>query len=196
MTSAAPRRLRIVPVGPAVSVPPDLGPALDARFGTTSEAGEPLELDRSAYDGARGQFRSSPIVDALLARARAAPGGEAACWVLGITEVDLYAADLTFVFGEATVGGSAALVSLARLRDGAGADPRVFERRLLAEAVHELGHVAGLDHCEREECVMHLSAGVEDTDRKGPDPCPECRLALQRGRVASNPCSAAGSQLP
>jgi archaemetzincin len=196
VTSTPPRRLQLVPVGPAACIPAWLGPTLDETFGTLSYHGEPLELDRAGYDPARGQFLSAPIVDALVERARSTPRREAMEWALGVTEAELYAPGLTFIFGEATVGGCAAVVSTARLRDGAGADPRVFGTRLLAEAVHELGHVAGLDHCAREDCVMHLSAGVEDTDRKGPRPCAECRVALQRARCTSNPCSGPISRLP
>jgi archaemetzincin len=46
------------------------------------------------------------------------------------------------------------------------------------EAVHELGHMFGLDHCSDLRCVMHFSNSLADTDRKGRDFCPSCRARL------------------
>ena len=180
MSEAAPRRtLWIVSVGPEVEIPPGLGRELDRRFGTRSRRGVPLALPRDAYHEPSGQYLSGRVVDALIDRADAVgiePGRD---WTLGITAADLCAPGLSFVFGEATVGGCCALVSLARLREGAEGDPGTFERRLLVEAVHEMGHLAGLGHCPDPGCVMFASAEVEDSDRKGPEPCAECAERLR-----------------
>src|ERR1051325_11632071 len=57
--------------------------------------------------------------------------------MLGVTGVDLYIPILTFVFGEAQMGGPCAVVSAHRLRQefyGLPADPTLFLERLLKES--------------------------------------------------------------
>lgn len=165
-------------MGPEVEPPAELGRVLDRLFGTRSCRGVPLALHPAWRDPASGQVLSSAVVDALLDRAEALGRDPARCWTLGLTDADLYAPGLDFVFGEAAMGGGCAVVSLARLREGAGSDPATFRTRLLTEAVHEVGHLAGLDHCPDPGCVMNRSACVEESDRKGPHPCAACRALL------------------
>ena len=62
-------------------------------------------------DAKRGQHSSTRILRWILTGIPRSPEK-----VLGITDVDLFIPVLTFVFGEAQVGGSAAVVSTARLR--------------------------------------------------------------------------------
>jgi archaemetzincin len=117
-----------------------------------------------AYDRHRRQYRA----DVLLDLARREPADR----VLAVTDLDLYSGDLNFVFGLAESPGKAALISLHRLR--VGADERLVRQRALKEAVHELGHAAGLKHCTRRSCVMYFSNSLEDTDRKGSELCRGC----------------------
>jgi archaemetzincin len=99
--------------------------------------------------------------------------------VLGLTDVDLFIPILTFVFGEAQLGGMAAVVSTARLGDPPEmADGRVIWERTAKEAVHELGHAFGLVHCGTPACVMSRSANVRDVDLKRGDLCGSCRTGL------------------
>lgn len=85
-----------------------------------------------------------------------------------------------FVFGIASPGG-ACVVSTARL--AIGADDALFRARLLKEAVHELGHTLGLEHCTDPGCVMHFSNSLADTDRKGAACCRRCTARIMaRGR--------------
>lgn len=106
--------------------------------------------------------------------------------LLGVTLVDLYIPILTFVFGEAQLQGSCALVSAHRLRQefyGLPAHPSLFADRLLKEAVHELGHTLTLPHCDDYQCVMASSHGVEWIDLKSASFCNPCRSRVRRSHT-------------
>jgi archaemetzincin len=126
-----------------------------------------------AFHGERRQYHSSELLD--LMQTLVHPG----CWrVLGITAVDLYIPILTFVFGEAQMGGPCAIVSSHRLRQepyGLPPDGKLLRERLLKEAVHELGHTLELVHCEDYQCVMAASHAVEGIDLKTDRLCRACR---------------------
>lgn len=171
------RPLRMVAVGGADGgLLEALGAELDRRLGTRSVAGEPLPLDPEWWDGARGRYRSGPVVDALLRRADGSADRRE--WWLGIVEGELCSPEYDLVFGEATVGGPCAVVGLGPLRArSADGEPRLWDR-LVTEAVHELGHLAGADHCGDPDCVMYPSSDLADTDRKGNSYCGSCLRAV------------------
>lgn len=162
---------------------PGLLGAVSARL--AEEFGVPVrdralpERPGDAFDLRRGQHRSTSILG-WLAERRAADGWR----ILGLTDVDLFIPILTFVFGEAQLGGGAAVVSTARLgHDGTEFhDPRRLAARLLREAVHEVGHCFGLLHCDRPACVMRRSAGLVEVDAKGPSLCVDCRAVYREIR--------------
>jgi archaemetzincin len=88
---------------------------------------------------------------------------------------------LTFVFGEAQLEGSCAVVSTARLREefyGLPARDDLLRERLLKEATHEIGHTFGLRHCPDWSCVMASSHAVEVMDVKGAEFCKSCRKPI------------------
>jgi archaemetzincin len=125
-----------------------------------------------AYNPVRGQYHSTEILKRLL------QGSRAESWrILGVTDVDLYIPILTFVFGEAQLGDTGALVSTHRLHPefyGMPKDPALLQERLLKEALHELGHTFGLQHCPDYRCVMSASHAVERIDLKQADFCLAC----------------------
>jgi archaemetzincin len=125
-----------------------------------------------AYNPVRGQYHSTEILKRLL------QDPHAESWrILGVTDVDLYIPILTFVFGEAQLGDTGALVSTHRLRPefyGMPQDPGLIQERLLKEALHELGHTFGLQHCPNYLCVMSASHSVERIDLKQADFCMAC----------------------
>ena len=143
-----------------------LAEELSAR-GAAARIDAPVELPGGAYAPARGQYRAESLL--------ALVSGHGARHVLAITHRDLFAGDLNFVFGIAAPRG-ACLVSTARLL--ASADEPLFRARLLKEAVHELGHTLGLEHCADPGCVMHFSNSLADTDRKGDAWCSRCAAAM------------------
>ena len=129
-------------------------------------------LPQRAFDARRGQFHA----DALLGLALSVKAER----VLAVTEVDLYAGDLNFVFGIAQPRGQACVISLFRL--SLDADEERFRGRALKEAMHELGHTFGLGHCADPGCVMWFSNTLEETDRKGTAYCPRCAETLRLAR--------------
>lgn len=176
-----PRTLELLPFGPLGDDVPlaEVGAELDRHFGTRSVVLEPAPLDPAWTDPESGAVRSGLVLDHLVERAEGRCGDPAACWTLAVVDGELAAPGLPWVFGEATVGGCCAVVGLARLRTGSRWRPGRFRRRLLVEAVHEMGHVAGLEHCPEPRCVMFASDDLPQTDRKGPAPCADCASRLR-----------------
>jgi archaemetzincin len=128
---------------------------------------------RHAFDQRRNQHSSGEILKWLLPLAP--PGGK----VLGVTDRDLFIPILTYVFGEAQLNGTAAVISTARLVDELElSGERVVRERVAKEAVHELGHCFGLRHCQTPGCVMGRSSSVRDVDEKGQGLCVDCRARL------------------
>lgn len=125
-----------------------------------------------AFHGERQQYHSSEI----LARMQSLVTRDS--WrVLGVTAVDLYIPILTFVFGEAQMGGPCAIVSLHRLRQefyGLPHDRDLLHQRLVKEAVHEVGHTVNLTHCDDYSCAMAPSHAVEWIDLKESSLCSTC----------------------
>lgn len=77
--------------------------------------------------------------------------------LLGVADVDLYTHSLNFVFGEADPVNRIAVISITRLKPsfyGLQDNDDLILKRAGKEAVHELGHVFDLGHCNQPRCVM------------------------------------------
>ena len=123
-----------------------------------------------AEETQRGQYYSSGI----LASMQAPLAGHV---ILAVTAADLYVPVLTFVFGEAQLGGPRAIVSTHRLSEefyGQAGDESKLSMRLAKEALHEIGHTQGLRHCDNWRCVMASSHAVERLDLKEAQYCRRC----------------------
>jgi len=141
---------------------------------------ETMPIPSDAYNTRRKQFHSSRI----LVKINDFSKKYGAEHVLGITDVDLFIPHLNFVFGEAQYSGRAAIISLFRLRPefyGQISDRKLFVERSMKEAVHEVGHMLGLGHCDNPTCVMFFSNSISDTDRKGAVPCEKCKSLVIEG---------------
>jgi archaemetzincin len=128
------------------------------------------------YDPARRQYDGNRLIHEI--EARFTNDTEK---TLGLFNVDLFIPILTYIFGQAFLGGRSGIASIYRLsneRYGIKADEKVFVDRIRKEVIHELGHTFGLIHCRNTACVMRSSTYVEDIDQKGAELCSECRAAL------------------
>jgi archaemetzincin len=167
------KKLQLLPVGAVDSHLLEwLRQALQEKFRVKAEIVSPGIDVSFAVHAERQQYHSSEILAAMQ------PFRQQNTWkLLGVTSLDLYIPILTFVFGEAQVGGSAAIVSYHRLRQefyGLPPDMDVLANRLLIEAVHELGHTLRLTHCEDYRCAMAASHAVEWIDLKDSGYCESC----------------------
>lgn len=135
----------------------------------------PLLLTPRHFFKERNQYLADGLLEVLSSIIR-----DETTLSLGITESDIFSSGLNFVFGIATTGR--ALISTFRLRPkmyGMHPNLGLYRRRVLSEAVHELGHALGLPHCEHPGCVMFFSNSIADTDWKGPEFCFRCRRRIE-----------------
>ncbi len=129
-----------------------------------------------AFDARREQYHSTAIIEKL---AEKVP--ENAGKILAITDVDLFIPILTYVYGEAQLGGVACIISTHRLRaeEVVGhTGKKDFEERIVKEAIHELGHTFNLRHCPEHTCIMHYCRSIDDVDRKSGQLCRHCKVML------------------
>jgi archaemetzincin len=138
----------------------------------------PLRFDpENAFDPSRGQYNSTLLLSHLLAE-----GSATGARILGVAGVDLFIPILTYVFGEAQLGGQVAVVSTYRLDNslyGLPPNQDLLLARMLKESTHELGHTYGLIHCDAPDCVMHASTYVEDIDLKSARFCQRCQKSVR-----------------
>jgi len=171
------KRLHLLPIGNVDGgLLTDLEVALAESFRVPCEVLRRTLDPEFAFHGERQQYHSSE----LLGRMQSHVASDS--WrVLGVTGVDLYIPILTFVFGEAQMGGPCSVVSFHRLRQefyGLPADQDVLWQRLLKEAVHEIGHTIRLTHCEDYGCAMAPSHAVEWIDLKNAKFCAACQSKI------------------
>lgn len=160
-----------------------------ARIFNFSISVHPLLEDISfAFDPDRDQYHSTEILNHL---SPLLP--ETAVRILAITDVDLFIPILTYVYGEAQLGGTAAILSVHRLiqRPVRSDSDRLIRDRIAKEAVHEIGHTFHLKHCPDPACIMHYCRGIKDVDQKTDQLCRYCRVLLSDAMKKTAPRSSA-----
>ena len=142
-------------------------------FGFSARVEPVLTAISFAYDIERNQYYSTKILEKL---EKNAP--DDCIKIIAVTTEDLFIPILTHVYGEAQLGGRACIVSIARLI--ADLDEIVNKgcKRIVKEAIHELGHTFDLRHCEDERCIMHYCRSLDDVDRKSSQFCRYCNVFL------------------
>jgi archaemetzincin len=168
----------LLPVG---ELPPGTLDRLAARLSRKVElachvqAGAPLPWRRIPK---RDQLDAGALLEALEARATSETR-----LVVGVAAEDVGVPLFTFVFGLARQGGRACLISLARTDPafyGLPPDPELRDERAVCEVLHELGHLATLEHCQDRGCLMSFAGNIERVDTRGSSFCPSCQERMPR----------------
>ena len=116
---------------------------------------------KSAYNVKRGQYDATHLLNYLIRN----KGGDVALWVV---DEDIYCEGMNFVFGLASFG-EGAILSRFRLNS-----IELIEK----EAIHEIGHVFGLNHCPNR-CVMHFSNSLLEAMEKPSELCESCKRRIK-----------------
>ncbi|MGB9697698.1 MAG: archaemetzincin family Zn-dependent metalloprotease [Ignavibacteria bacterium] len=133
------------------------------------------------YSPERNQYYSTEVLVKCKKNLQALEG-----YKILLIDLDIYVPALTYIFGEAELGGEAAIISITRLKPEFymnQPDPALFFQRIQKEVLHELGHNLGLYHCIDWDCVMHSSNNIDEVDLKGSDYCRKCRQIINRDIV-------------
>jgi archaemetzincin len=137
----------------------------------------PLPEPEYAYDAERRQYSSILVLGELAARCP-----ESAVKLLAVTEKDLFIPILTFIYGQAQLGGTLGIISLARLRQefyGLPPNREILLARAKKEALHEAGHMFNLTHCGDRGCVMCLATNLRQLDLKNDRYCEACAALVR-----------------
>jgi archaemetzincin len=167
-------RIIVQPIGKVdLSVINNLKTILGRTFGCPVEIAPNTELPEQAYKKGRGQYNAHSIIGMIKPSDLFQTNR-----ILAVIDADIYSAENQFVFGHAEQESQTAIISLSRLRPELPPDTTLFLNRAAKEAIHELGHTFGLNHCSKNKCVMHFSHSLSDTDVKGPVFCSQCQPKL------------------
>jgi archaemetzincin len=145
----------------------------------------PHDIPREAFQHHRQQYDAGRIIKHL--SGVPFPDHER---ILGLVTVDLCIPILTYVYGEAEVGGKVAVVSTFRLwqnDDGSPTSKERYYERLAKVALHEVAHTFSLYHCENRHCIMHFSPKIQELDQIVPSFCDRCSFMLRENLALTRP---------
>jgi len=147
---------KIVAVQPLGDVRGDIVDAiasgLEPFFHIRTDVFQDHPIPQGSHNPQRGQYNCYPILTFLKTLKP-----DHAIKTIGVTDVDLFVPILTYVFGEAEMGGHAAVIStyrLARGRDWEQIPSEQLFKRVEKIAIHELAHTFRLSHCKEDGCLM------------------------------------------
>jgi archaemetzincin len=124
-----------------------------------------------AFLARRGQYDAGKILRALTIHSSNVP------FQLAVVGVDIYTPILTYVFGESQLGGVAAVISLFRLQSK---NRNEAYNRAAKIALHEIGHLLGIVHCETSDCLMGFSKDLAKLDERPLRFCQACEYEAGR----------------
>jgi archaemetzincin len=176
--SSKKRPVAVVPLGEVPEIALKVIAAhISAYFNLSVQILPPTEHPEYAFDKRRFQYNAGIIIKAFESQ-RFANYDK----VIGVLNLDLFIPIFTHVFGEAKQGGKFALVSMFRLRknpDGSPSPSALIYERTAKVALHELGHLFNLLHCQEKNCLMHFSGGIQDLDKTSIYLCRYCATFLE-----------------
>jgi archaemetzincin len=150
---------------------------LPVRIGSPAGLDGVTSRDRSMFGRKVRQYLTTDLLDKVLPPLVPKDG----LCLLGVTMEDLYPeASWNYVFGQASLGQRVGVYSLVRFYPafwGEAESPAAEQKglkRSLATLVHETGHMFGVHHCQKYECVMNGSNSLGESDRRPIHLCPEC----------------------
>ncbi len=182
----APGSIVVIPLGNVDAVAVRVAAAhIQAVFDIATDVVPPWPDPSSALFATRNQYNAAHILNSL---ATDIPGPVRR---VGITARDITLPFLTYVFGEAQIGGRAAVISTYRLQrphNGVAPEKSLVYTRLSRVVIHETGHLLGLSHCQSSRCIMNFSVGLDRLDALSPTFCHQCTSRLRDGfRQADTP---------
>lgn len=174
------QRIGIVPLGDLPPLIPKIVAAhIESYLHMEADILPAEDLPEHAYSRQRLQYDAGKMIS--LFESRAPTGHEKN---IALVSVDLFVPIFSHVFGESRQGGGWALTSVFRLqtqKNGSIPAPETLYERTAKVALHEIGHLFCLVHCEDPLCLMHFSGGLSDLDRT---PLQFCRYCAQYLREA------------
>lgn len=96
--------------------------------------------------------------------------------VIGVTNRDISAPDMNFLFGHADRATRAGVISYLRFADGGARD--VITHRAAVQALSTTGVLLGLGRCEEVTCARAFPKNLEEHDRKQEQFCAACRRVV------------------
>ena len=146
-------------------------------FGLKVEVLATRPLPKAAWYAPRGRYRAEKLLDDLAANTAAKYQ-----LVVGITARDISTTKGEHedwgIFGLGEVSGRVCVLSTFRL-GARGADETRLRERLRKVAVHEAGHVMGLDHCPHHGCVMQdAESSIATVDAETGTFCETCKTTI------------------
>ena len=150
----------------------------------------PMDIPPDTLDENRLQYNAATLIQAIEDMPL-----ENYFKVIALFDVDLFVPLFTHVFGEARQHGRVGLVSLFRLEthmDGSSPSADRVLERMAKIAMHELGHLLNLLHCDDDQCLMHFCGSLNTLDETPFNFCRHCRTALRRSLEKPGPRHASG----
>jgi len=157
--------------------------ALRDFYGFEVRIFDPIAMPKVAYTKARKRHRADTLL-VVLNKLRLEP--ERLCDIIvGLTRQDISTTKGRHkdwgIFGLGELWGSACVLSSHRLIRKLGKkDHKKGLRRVVKVAIHEVGHVLGLPHCDTPKCVMNDAKGtIKTVDLETGHLCEKCQAILK-----------------
>ena len=175
----SPAVVGILPLGRAPMMTANVIAAhVSGYLNLATETLRPMAIPDHTLDQGRMQYNAGTLIEAIETMAL-----DDYFKIIALVEEDLFIPLFTHVFGEARQNGRVALVSLYRLKSpsaGAAPLPEIVLERAAKIALHEMGHLLNLLHCDDDGCLMHFSGQIETVDLTPLNFCRYCRRVLHR----------------